>query len=492
MSPLQPLNKSARLAILCYVGISAIVFLLMMIVGLVMRASQAQLIGVPPQFFYQLMTAHGGSMIVTSGLAASAVLWYFLRRYTNLYTPILWINLGLFLTGVVLILGSIFIGGFAGAWTFLFPLPSHGLGIWSTGAATAFIVGLLLIGVGFLIFYLEVARAILKEYGSIPKALGWPQLFKNSSDTMPPATIVAGTMVFIVNILGILAGAVVLVLILINLYVPRFEVDPLLTKNLTYFFGHVFINATIYQAVIAVYELLPQYTGRTWKVNKVFLAAWTASSLMVMAVYPHHLMMDFAMPSWMAISAQIFSYANGIPLIIVTAWGALTIVHRSGIKWDAASLLLMIAIFGWSAGVIPAIIDATVAVNKVMHNTLWVPGHFHFYLLTGLVAMLLGFMIYMINGDDQSAPINPNKPIDVKPMTAADTSAIWVYTLGSIGFSMMFLISGTASVPRRWAEHFPEWIVYSQVATVFGSFIVLAMLILVIKIVIRLPKARTL
>lgn len=491
MTSVQPLGKSSRIAILTYLAASAAVFLLMMIVGLVMRASQAQIIGVPPQFFYQLMTAHGGGMIVISGLASSAVLWYFLRRYTSLYTPILWINLGLFLTGVVFVLSSIFIGGFAGAWTFLFPLPSHGLGIWSTNAAASFVVGLLLIGVGFLIFYLEVARAILKEYGSIPKALGWPQLFANSDAPMPPATIVAGTMVFIVNILGILAGAVVLVLILVNLYVPSFEVDPLLTKNLTYFFGHVFINATIYQAVIAVYELLPQYTGRPWKVNRVFLAAWTASSFMVMAVYPHHLLLDFAMPTWMLIAGQILSYANGIPLIIVTAWGALTIVHRSGIKWDAASLLLMIAMFGWSAGVIPAIIDATVAVNKVMHNTLWVPGHFHFYLLIGLVAMLLGFMFYMINGDDEKNQKDNAKPVTFRPMTFFDRSAILIYTLGSIGFSLMFLVSGKASVPRRWAEHLPEWVAYSQLATIFGALIVVAMLILVIKIIARLPKART-
>jgi len=471
MISLQPLSKSSRLAILTYLGASAAVFLLMMIVGLVMRASQAELIGVPPQFFYQLMTAHGGGMVVTSGLASSAVLWYFLRRYTSLYAPILWINLGLFLIGVGLILGSIFLGGFAGAWTFLFPLPSHGLGIWSTNAAASFVVGLLLIGVGFLIFYLEIARAIIKQYGSIPKSLGWPQLFANSDAPMPPATIVAGTMVFIVNILGILAGAVVLILILVNLYVPSLEVD--------------------YQAVIAVYELLPQYTGRSWKVNRIFLAAWTASSFMVMAVYPHHLLMDFVMPTWMLIAGQILSYANGIPLIVVTAWGALTIVHRSGIKWDAASILLIIAMFGWSAGVIPAIIDATVAVNKVMHNTLWVPGHFHFYLLIGLVAMLLGFMFYMINGDDNESKANTAKPITHRPMTFFDRSAVSVYTLASIGFSLMFLISGKASVPRRWAEHLPEWVVYSELATVFGALIVVAMLIMVLKIVVRLPHART-
>jgi len=36
-----------------------------------------------------------------------------------------------------------------------------------------------------------------------------------------------------------------------------FGIDALLAKNLIYFFGHVFINTTIYMAVIAVYEIIP-------------------------------------------------------------------------------------------------------------------------------------------------------------------------------------------------------------------------------------------
>ena len=41
----------------------------------------------------------------------------------------------------------------------------------------------------------------------------------------------------------------------------RLQVDALLAKNMIYFFGHVFINASIYMAVTAVYEIIPEYTG---------------------------------------------------------------------------------------------------------------------------------------------------------------------------------------------------------------------------------------
>lgn len=471
----SPMTGSARAGVLTYLGISALVYVLMMLLGLVMRLTQATWLGVPPNLFYQVMTAHGAGMVGISGLAGAGVIWYFLRRYVNLTTGILWTNLAFFLLGVVLILGGIFLGGYAGGWTFLFPLPAKGLGAWGVAGAASFLFGLLSIGVGFLLLYLDFARAIIAKYGSLGKGLGWPQLFGNSSEEPPPAAVVAATMVLIVNIAGILAGAVVLALILINLFAPSFAVDPLLTKNLTYFFGHVFINATIYQAVVAVYEILPEYTGRPWKVNKAFLAAWTASTVMVMAVYPHHLLMDFVMPTWALILGQVFSYLGGFPILVVTGWGALTIVHRSGIKWDMASRLLFVSMFGWCVGVVPAVIDGTIAVNHVMHNTMWVPGHFHMYLIVGLVAMLFGFMYYLSNQNARGG---------------IDKLAFWLYLAAGVGFSFGFLTSGMNSIPRRWAAHLPEWVSFSQTSSIFAAVVATAALIFAVRFLTSLKHAR--
>jgi len=125
----------------------------------------------------------------------------------------------------------------------------------------------------------------VKRYGSLAKGLGLDQLLSGRIDTEHPPTVVASAMVTMVNILGILVGAVVLVICLINLYVPGFQLDALLVKNMIFFFGHVFINATIYMAVIGVYEIVPAYTGRPWKVSRPFLAAWATITLVVMAVY---------------------------------------------------------------------------------------------------------------------------------------------------------------------------------------------------------------
>ena len=253
--------------------------------------------------------------------------------------------------------------------------------------------------------------------------------------------------------------------------------NALLAKNLIYFFGHVFINATIYQAVIAVYEILPEYTKRPWKVNKVFLAAWTASTFMVMFVYPHHLLMDFVMPTWMLLMGQILSYLSGLPVLVVTAYGALTLVHRSNLRWDMVSGLLFVSMFGWAAGVIPAVIDGTIAANQVMHNTMWVPGHFHMYLIVGLVAMLFGFMYYLANRDGAPGLL--------------DKLAFWVYVIAGTAFCFNFLVSGKASIARRWAVHLPEWLVYSQVGSVLAAGISAAALVFAIRFLTGLKHART-
>jgi len=468
------LSLGAKRTVLAYVSLTILVVVLMMMLGLALRLSQAQVITLSPALFYQVMTAHGIGMVGIAGLGGAAIMWYFLNQYVKLSTGILLANLLLFLLGVVLILGAIFLGGFAAAWTFLFPLPAKPMGVWSNAAAASYLIGVLVIGVGFLLLYLDVARAILVKYPSLARALGWPQLFGRDDGNAPPPTVVASTVVAVINILSIVVGAVILTICLVNLYVPEFAVDALLAKNLIFFFGHVFINAAIYMTVIAVYEILPRYADRPWKSNRVFLAAWTATLIMVLIVYPHHLLMDFAMPTWALLMGQIISYTSGLPVVAVTMIGTLAIVHRSGLRWDLVSGLLFLSVFGWAAGILPAIIDGTIVVNHVMHNTLWVPGHFHFYLLLGLGAMLMGFCYYLAKTE---GGLKGN---------ALDAASFWAFALGGLGFAGVFLVSGRNSIPRRWAVHLPEWLPYDRIGSAFAALVVVAVLVFLVRFLSRL------
>ena len=438
-------------------ALGGLVFLLLMTFGLMMKLVQAGLVSIEPVIFYQLLTAHGIGMVGTAGLTGAAIMWYFLARHVSLNSWAYFAMLGLFLAGVALILGAIFLGGFAGAWTFLYPLPARSGGVWDPSAAAVYLVGLALVGIGFLIFYLETGRALIARYGNLSRALGWPLLLRGKQDDLPAPTVVASAAVTIFNSLGIVFGAGVIVISLINIIDPAFAIDPLIAKNMIYFFGHVFINATIYMAVIAVYEIIPQYTGRPWKTSRIFVAAWSAVLLFVMAVYPHHLLQDTVMPAWALIAGQIISYASGLPLLLVTTLGLLTYLYHSGIKWDLGSALLVTGILGWSAGTIPAIMDGMIVVNKVMHNTLWVPGHFHMYLLLGQVAMAWGFMAWLVRGPAEER------------LRGTAAIGFGAYVIGGAGLTIGFLASGAASIPRRWAVHAPEWMLHDQVAAGFAA-----------------------
>lgn len=465
------IDSKTKKAVVFPLALCGVVFLLMMFFGVVMLLGQGQLLDLNPGMFYKIMTVHGTGMIGASALASACILWYFLKQYVSLNLLAFRLNLLCFLVGVTMVLVAIFVFDFAAAWTFLYPLPAISGGMWDKTGAFLYLGGMLLIGTGFLILFLEVARAVIKKYGSLSVTLGWPQILGRQTGFGPPPTVVASTMVCIVDIVALITGAALLLMSIINVYVPSFTIDPLLAKNLTFAFGHVFANSIIYMGVIVVYELLPRYTGRPWKSNKVFLIAWNMSTFFTLIAYPHHLLLDFVMPKWVIVLGQVISYLNGIPVLVVTAFGALMIIYRSGIKWDVASSFCYLSMFGWVIGVGPAIIDATIVINHVMHNTKWVPGHFHMYMGLGACAMILGFMYFLTKAEGGR--------VDSK----LDYLILGLYTITFLGLSSSFLFSGSNSAPRRWAEHLPEWVPADVVGAFFGIGVTIAFFVFLYRFV---------
>jgi cytochrome c oxidase subunit 1 len=450
-------------------GLGGVVFLLMMVVGLLMRMSQSGFIELDPALFYQFLTAHGAGMVGSAALSGAAIMWYFVARHVALNPVIFRLFLVLFLTGVVCILGSIFIGQYGGTWTFLFPLPAQSGGAWEAGAAVTFCVGYMLIGVSFLIHHFEIGYKIAKSHGGLLGGLGWRWATNGQTSPAPAPAVVAASNVVIFNSMGIVFGAAVLVATIVNLLFPEFAVDALLAKNATYFFGHVFVNATVYMAVIAVYEIIPDYTGKPWKTTRLFVFAWAAVLVFVQIVYFHHLLQDVNMPKWAMAIGQIISYASGIPLIAVTLFSTATYIKGSKMTWDLPTRLLVLGVGGWAVGAIPAMIDGMIAVNRLMHNTLWVPGHFHTYLLLGEVAMAFGFSAWLVKDRAQAG------------QSALDRFAFGAYAMGGAGFVLMFLWSGASSIPRRWAVHYPEWQFQDKIASAFAVVVVLATCVFVLK-----------
>jgi cytochrome c oxidase subunit 1 len=108
-----------------------------------------------------------------------------------------------------------------------------------------------------------------------------------------------------------------------------------------------------------------------------------------------------------------------------------------------------------------------------MHNTVWVPGHFHTYLLLGMIAMFLGFLTYL----------TPRSNSIWAP------TGFWLYAIGASIFILAFLTAGAASVPRRYAAHLPEWLSYDRIGSVGALLAVAGALILVFRFLLRVTSA---
>src|SRR6185437_144882 len=179
----EKLQRGERAVFNLYMVSALVLFLLL---GLTMRMTQADWTDVSATLFYRIMTMHGAGMVGTMSLASTAVMWFFLRKYVHLHLWAFLTNYVLFLLGALCLLWSVFMGGFASAWTFLYPLPVRSMGLWSINTAALFMVGYLLIGVGLLIFYLDAAAAIIRRYGNLGRALGLRWLFGGDIDPEHP------------------------------------------------------------------------------------------------------------------------------------------------------------------------------------------------------------------------------------------------------------------------------------------------------------------
>ncbi len=451
---------------LVYMLTGFVVFLLMGLLGLLMRLNHAGFLTLSPHWFYRIMTLHGSGMVAASLLAAMGGFVAVLSRGVRLHSRWLWTVFIIYFLGAGFVILATMVGGFAAGWTALHPLPYESKGAWSLAAALAMYIGYLFVAVAFLLYCLQVLYATAKTYGGVTKALAWEYLFSGGRKTpnpMPRPVDIVGTVVAIDGVIAVLAGAILLLPLFGQAAGLVEMVDALFAKNFLFLFGHTLVNLNIYLSAGLVYATLPHYTGREWKAAWPVVLALNLVIVLVLLPYFHHLYQDFAQVLPLHIVGQIGSYGVAIPAFVVTILGGLALIYRSGLRWSVPSILIVLGLWGWTFGGMGAVIDSTIGVNQVMHNTLWVPAHFHSYYLLGAVAFAWAYMYHLV------------AELSGAQETRLSRIAAWLYGLGGAGFLLMFFFSGANSVPRRFAVHLPQWQGFAQVAVVFVVILTLAL-----------------
>ena len=448
------------------------VFLVLVLLGLILRMAQAGELAIGPDRFYALMTLHGLGMAGTLFVGGLAAVWYLAGQYVRASRPLLWTVYALVLAGTAGLIGATLLGRFGAGWYVLYPLPF--ITVWPAWATGLAIISLIVLGVAWLLGQLELLRALVTRYG-LRNVLGWQYFGSTPPQTEIPPFVLIVAVSLIAGAVTTIFGAVLLLLYLFKWFVPNLELDALLMKNVVFLFGHTLVNITMYLGLAVVYERLPQYSGRPWKTNRIVVLAWNATLGLVLVAFFHHLYMDFVQPRAFQVAGQVVSYVSAVPATAVTVFGAIAQVYRSGIRWSFAPLIYYLGLIGWVIGGLAAVVDSTIAVNLFFHNTLWVPAHFHTYFLLGFVFILLGFIAELFGSTAERAA----------------KLSLWLLAIGGYGFVLMFYLGGLFGVPRRFASYailvqpLAEWGQWVAGIAVYFVWLVLLGLLVYVASVIR-------
>jgi len=142
-----------------------VLFLVLVLLGLTMRANQAGIINVDPDLFYAVMTLHGLGMAGTGFVAGLAGVTYLLARYVRVNLVIAWMMYVLTVLGVVGLVIACLIGRFGPGWYLLYPLPFLANGAWPDWALGLAVLSLIVLGVAWLLGQIDLFRALVARYG---------------------------------------------------------------------------------------------------------------------------------------------------------------------------------------------------------------------------------------------------------------------------------------------------------------------------------------
>ena len=453
-------REYARSLTLRYLVASTVILLASGLLGLLLRLSQADIGRVSDNAWYAIMTAHGlGAFLGWAGFAVMGLSWWVLaevgvplRRLGRALAEITW---WLMVLGVVGVVVTTLFMHFGGSWVFLYPLPFYSVGKWSEAATGLFCASVLLVGLSIVTWCWAVLDTVVgpalhavspRILNRLGVALGfgylWPKRFATNPEPVPypviPLTVIAIDM-----IIATLPLAVLLVEMIVQAWSPGVTVDPLLAKNILWWFGHPVVYLLLFPAAAVYYYLVPKLAGRPLVAGNVIAVAWTIAVIANVFVWAHHIYLDYPDGSPQAAintAMQPTTFALVIPSALSLYSLGFTI-YRSDFKWNAAGTAVFLGLLSWLLAGLSGIVNATIAFDRVVHNTLWIVGHFHQMALLN-IGLLIFAAVYAFLPDLVGKPLYSE---------ALGKWHIWLTFLGQTVHSAFWLAQGLEGAPRRYA-----------------------------------------
>ena len=275
--------------------------------------------------------------------------------------------------------------------------------------------------------------------------------------------------------------------------------DPELARTYFWFTGHPLVYFWLLPAYVSWYGMLPkQAGGKLFSDSLARLAFWMFLIVSVPVGF-HHQFVDPGVPqTWKWIHA-ILTYSVFFPSMS-TAFTVIASLEYAGRKRGGTGLVGWIRSLPWSDpsvtaqllaailfmfGGIGGLTNASYNLNLVIHNTAWVPGHFHLTVATAVTLSFIGISYWMI-------PYLTGTQL-WRPKVALFQA--WTWFVGMIIFSNAMHMLGLLGAPRRTAlgdaPYVPEsWDGHLLRVSIGGAILLVSVLTYVTIVVktVRGPK----
>ncbi len=478
----------ARSLTLSYVLASTAILAASGLLGVVLRWSQAvPQARVGDNFWYAMMTAHGlGAFVGWAGFAVMGLSWWVLhgvgfptRGFGLAMARLAW---WLMVLGVVGVVVTTLLMGFGASWVFLYPLPFFGStdwGAWATGlfSFSVLLAGLAIVTWCFGILHTVCNREALHAVSSnvfrrLGISLGWGYLMPRTFATNPkpvPYAVIPLAVIGIDMIIATLPLAGLLVWQILQSAGWVGDANILLAKNILWWFGHPVVYLLLFPAVAAYYWLIPRYAGRELVAGHVIAIAWTVAVVANVLVWAHHIYLDYpegTLQAQINTAMQPMTFSLVLPSALSLYSLAFTI-YRSRFRWTPASTALFFGLVGWLLAGLSGVVNATIALDVAVHNTLWIVGHFHHMAMLNIGLLIFGATYALL-------PELTGKAL------YSERLAWWhVWTTFLVGMTVfgLWLVQGLEGAPRRFSVLPSEYDTITRVSLVLVFVLAAAQLL---------------
>jgi cytochrome c oxidase subunit I len=392
----------------------------------------------PAEWFYLALTAHGLDVLLLWIIFFEIAILYFASAIllnSRLAAPKLgWVAFGLMLGGGLITNAAVLQGQSTVMFTSYPPMM----------AAQHFYLGLILFAVGALIacgiFFgtLVIARDEKTYQGSIPLV------------TFGALTAA------IIAVFTLASGAIILIPTWLWSLGIISHIDPVTYKLVWWAMGHSSQQINVSAHVSVWYAIAAMVLGAKPLSEKVSRGAFLLYILFLQLASAHHMLVEPGLSSeWKVFNTSYAMYLAVLGSMIhgLTVPGSIEAAQRKNgfnkgmFEWlrkapwgnpAFSGMFMSLVMFGFLGG-ISGVVMGTEQINIIIHNTLYVPGHFHGTVVAGTTLAFMAVTYLVV-------------PLVLQREIRFPTMARWqpyIFGLGVAGISLFMMGAGTLGVARR-------------------------------------------